>query len=357
MTESITISRLFDAITGNAEDFHRDANRKIFVQKYSALLGQLKKLDSKVEQMHLFSSNESLDDISTENLKFLSIHYHMARFIQQFGGFGNDGTPDKKARLASLLEVNNLFMSYLHRTQDYNIIDKKQSDLLDSLKDSYHPELSEIEVKDPVMRRQSKIENYKKEKAFREALEVLQDRETLENMDDEVVRKILVDQLRYYALKSFQDLEDNLMEVELLKNMTKFEEEPTKTDEQDVRVKGKFDKGYTDKLESIERPVLSKDGRVLRPFTIVPSKNREETRREVQGTGQKLPTMTVEEFVDHELKNGGMVAPSNTNEHEDNADREDDYRYQDQETYRKREFDEFKDSHRKGSGNVKGNMG
>ncbi|QPG73105.1 hypothetical protein FOA43_000410 [Brettanomyces nanus] len=356
----LTLSEEFDAVVERLNNFHRDGNRAAFVKQYNDRLDQLKDLDNKVDQLHLFSSNEPLDDISTDNLKFLAIPYHLAHFMEQYGGVRSDGAPDKRSRLVNLLHADSIYMGFLHRAQDYGILTKAQSELLDSLKENNQLELSQIEIRDPVLRRQRKIENYKKEKAFREALEVLKDKESMKEMDDEVVRNILQEQLQYYALKSFEALEGNVMELELLKNATRFEEQevPTENDSDRERKKqdqkGKFDKGFTDKVESIDNPVFSDKGRVLRPFTIVPAQTREQIRTGIQGTGQKLPTMTVEEFVDHELKNGGMV--SNTNEHEDNDDKDND-QYQDKETYKQRELDEFKDYHAKGSGNTKGNMG
>lgn len=358
--EYLGLSKQFAITVSRADNFHKDPNHVVFIKQYKSILSQLKDLSSKVTQLQLFSSNESVDDVSTENIKFLSVPYYLASFVGQYGGFGSGKSPDKHSRLATLLEADRQYLKFLHSLQDYSLLNKKQSHILDSFQNSSNPNLKELETGNPVTRRQEKIEAYKQEKAFKQALKIMQDDEAMESLDDEVVRKIYIDQLKYFALKSFKDIEGNLMEVTLLQNYIKYEGNTPKITEvasDDKARKDKFNKGYTDKVESINKPAIDSNGHVLRPFTIVPeSMKRDQLQKSVQGTGQVLPTMTVEEFVDHELANGGMVAKSNTDNKKAEI-KDNDYEAQDRETYKQREFDDFKDFHAKGSGNMKGNIG
>lgn len=345
----MSLSKEFDSAVTQAENFHRSSNTAQFVQDYNKVASQLKAVDDKVDQLSLFSNNETLDDVSTENIKYIATKYHIAKFMEQYGGFSQGSASDRRERVATLAAVRRLYMNYLHRCRDYDLLEAKQQNFLDDIKDSHNPSLAELQPGDAATRRQAKIDAHKQEKLFTEALKVLDDPDTLDQMDDEVVRQILTDQLRLFALKSFQSLEDDTLELELLKNMIRMAGEDRPQPPPLQQPKGLFDKGYTDRLEMKNTELISKKGKVLKPFTLV---SRDDAHAKVQGYGQKLPTMTVEELVDQELKNGGMVSESKHEEVD-----EDDIDAQDRELYHQREFDEFKDSHAKGSGNMKGNNG
>jgi len=365
-TGNKSLSKQFSVVVERADNFPPQDNSATGENSFNTIVEQLKDIRHKVKELGLFSSNESIDEVSTTDLRYIAIDYYLAKFIEQHGTFGNDGVPKKRVRVGMLIEVNQLYLQFLQKMEDCELLDKNQNKIMDSMKDSFHPQLSEIQVTDPVLRRAYKITNYKREKEFQNALKILNDKEALESMDDEVLRKILIDQLKLDALKSFESLESNLMELELLKNYVKHEMMETSNDDNDDDERTNlresndrsFDKGFTNRVENFNQPVMSQNGHILRPFTIVPShEKRDQLRRSVQGTGQVLPTMTMDEFVEHELKNGGMVAKSNNNEVDDPTAKEDDYDAQDKETYKQREFDDFKDYHTKGSGNMKGNMG
>lgn len=92
--------------------------------------------------------------------------------------------------------------------------------------------------------------------------------------------------------------------------------------------------------------IFGENGRVLQPFVLTNSKDQ--VARQVFGTGQTLPTMTVDEFVEQELKNGGIAAPSKPKEVFD----EDDIARADEQTMKARQWDDFKEANPLGSGNT-----
>lgn len=59
------------------------------------------------------------------------------------------------------------------------------------------------------------------------------------------------------------------------------------------------------------RDLISGGGRVLRPFTILPStsqlSDRERLKGEVFRNGHRLPTMTIDEYLDEENKRGNII--------------------------------------------------
>ncbi|KAG7708320.1 hypothetical protein KL932_001007 [Ogataea haglerorum] len=302
------------------------------------VLDALNSIKKSIQQMALFSVNEDIDEVSTGDLRYLALDFYIAQVL------GNTVAN----RASSLKTCNGLYLQFLYTLENYGILDKEQRAKLDAIKASYDPQIDELRSKDPVTRRQSKINEFKMEKEFKEKLKILESSD-FHNLDDEVVRQIYLDQLKFFALKSFQSIESNLMEIELLHNMPARPIQPAQEPDERERQK-KFDETYTDKVESLTNPILSKDGKVLRPFTIVPS--RDQLQKKVFGTGQVLPTMTVEELVEQELANGGMVKES-LPEKEFDEDNEEDV---DRLTYKNREWDEFTDNNPRGSGNTQ-NLG
>lgn len=59
--------------------------------------------------------------------------------------------------------------------------------------------------------------------------------------------------------------------------------------------------------------------------------------------------MSVEEFLEHELKTGRVLQGGEEEVPEPDEDNEE---WQDNETYKKREWDDFTETHAKGSGNT-----
>lgn len=119
-------------------------------------------------------------------------------------------------------------------------------------------------------------------------------------------------------------------------------------------------------------PVLSPDGKVLRPFTILPSTSstdalstRLRLQSEIFRPSHRLPTMTIDEFLEQEQERGNVLqggGPKTSDEVEqarkDEAaeEGEDDtaagYAREEAGLRKKREWDDYTDQHRKGEGNM-----
>ncbi|KAH3668212.1 hypothetical protein OGAPHI_001966 [Ogataea philodendri] len=310
-----------------------------YKEELHEVLNSLNTVKKSIQENSLFSVNEEIDEVSTSNIRLLGIDYYIATTI------GNTVVN----REEMLKTANGLFLQFLYTLENYGVLEKSQTAKLDGFTSSYSPKIEELRSNDAVRRRQDKIDDFKREREFREKLKVL-DSLDFNNLDEEIVRKVYIDELKFFALKSFQNLESNLMELEVLANMPIRPVEPEIVSDEREKPK-KFDETYTPKLESLTNPVLSKNGKVLRPFTIVPS-TRDKLQKKVFGTGQVLPTMTVEELVDMELANGGMVKDSLPEKEFDEDDNEDNDRL----TYKNREWDEFTDNNPRGSGNTQ-NLG
>ncbi|PRT56604.1 Type 2A phosphatase-associated protein 42 [Wickerhamiella sorbophila] len=107
---------------------------------------------------------------------------------------------------------------------------------------------------------------------------------------------------------------------------------------------------YSTKVDAtIERPdphaILGPQGQVLKPFVL--TDGRQQIARKVMGTGQVLPTMSIEEAVEYELKN--RVKPADPAGPEIDEESE---LYSDMQTMKARQWDEFTEANPKGAGNT-----
>jgi immunoglobulin-binding protein 1 len=393
----------------------QSVDSKIPFSKFQSIHRQFIQLGELIESSDIYSSNEEFSEVDTAVLKYILVPYDHAKFIdgnavssQMSGNLQNDAMKRNKLRLLVLKIVESMLWKFVNVVvYDMKLFDfvnqnsvadvsvlgmlKKWLDVYKELRSrevanegaNGFVKLNELEQASfkstgPMGRRDMKIGKWKLEKELKEKVKIIEksdnnnskedDTFDLSGLDDTIIRKVKIDQILLAIVDSVGILENSCMEREMLSNVVNNEDindldvegirlTEIKDNESDTRTKGKFDQGYTDKLETIhvtKDQLVSKEGKVLRPFTIVPSnQKRKELQGKVFGTGQELPTITVEELVDQELANGGMVKPQ---EPEPEID-EDDYKWQDKETARLRDWDDFTDTHKKGSGNKMGNLG
>ena len=97
-------------------------------------------------------------------------------------------------------------------------------------------------------------------------------------------------------------------------------------------------------------PILSKDGKPLKPFTLLGSRQR--LRDGVFRPDHSLPTMTIDEYLEEEKRRGGMVEGGGEQSGIAAEPEEDNYDKADVQTIKAREWDEFTEANPKGSGNT-----
>ena len=189
----------------------------------------------------------------------------------------------------------------------------------------------------------------------------------LNKFDDEVIRLIYIDQLKLFTLKSFNMLESISMELQVLQNRPNSSSNPEqqqqleqdgKEDNRSRQYTKENDYGFTTKLENKPKlsyqvsDLINKQGKILQPFII--TSQRDKLKEKVFGTGQILPSMTVEEYLDYELANGKMMKDEVKDKPKDNEDEDE---LNEDEELEKRQWDDWKDENPKGAGNMKANIG
>jgi len=216
---------------------------------------------------------------------------------------------------------------------------------------------------DPAARRNSKIERYKQEKELKAKLDHLS-KSTSEssNVDDEDLRSLYTSQIQLSVMQSLQVLEGIALEIDILGKAPSEDEvrlqEKRRQQEADERARRrKGDESYSDRVDPSNiftkangRPLLSSDGKPLRPFTLLG--NREMLKGQVFGPGHRLPTMTIDEYLDEEKRRGNILSGGGEQSGRQLEPDEDNMALADQEMYKAREWDEFKEANPKGSGNT-----
>lgn len=366
-----SLNQLFKETVRSVEKLGHSNERqdsKTFQDKLVKLLGSLLRIRHQVYALSLFSDNETLDDLNTKDIKFLGADYYFGELLSKKVDY-IQGTQslDFDKKLKNLTKAREYLIDFLIALKNYRILNEFQLQKIDGFKEKYEPKLEELRYNDPALRREEKIANFKLEKQINENIQYIEKKfpkffaeeedQDENSIDEESLRELYLSKLRLLSLKTFTQLEMLNMETQVLKNRPRIAEisdaEPKiPIGDKENHLTGENDYGYTEKLESINKgkdQLLSKEGKVLQPFTIVSKKD--DIQKKVFGYGQTLPTMSVEEYIDEEIKRGGIKTETITGEEkEESSDDSDD---DDEKVYEKREWDEFKDEHHRGEGNMK----
>lgn len=105
-------------------------------------------------------------------------------------------------------------------------------------------------------------------------------------------------------------------------------------------------------------PLLSGGGKVMRPFVL--TSKRDQLAQGVFRPDHSLPTMSIDDYLTEEIRRGGIQAPQDDDSKNQGGkvksgrEEEED---EDRETMKKREWDDYVESHAKGSGNMGFNRG
>lgn len=115
-------------------------------------------------------------------------------------------------------------------------------------------------------------------------------------------------------MQSIQQLEGIALEVDILGRAPSEEQLlEQRRQQEDERTRRRAEDNYSDRVDPSEiftkangRPLLSSDGKPLRPFTLLD--NREKLKGQVFGPGHRLPTMTIDEYLEEEQKRGNILS-------------------------------------------------
>ncbi|KAF2396628.1 phosphatase 2A-associated protein [Trichodelitschia bisporula] len=299
-------------------------------------------------EVALFSPNETLEDVNSGDLQYMLINYHLAELSTKITG------GDRKAHI---LHARRYYEAFLKLLDSYDMLSKSDSKLYGQYTEA--PDMfSTASRTDAAARRETKIARFKEEKALKSKLEHLrQNPQALEN-DEDALRDLHLTSISLSIYQTFQSLESIAQELHILAMAPPSQPEGASPRGSDTRERESADKsGYSDRLDSrvgglagLQGPILSKDGRPLRPFTILD--NRTRFQQGVFRPDHSLPTMTIDEYLEEEKKRGGIIEGGGEQSGVRPEPDEDNMTKADEETLKAREWDEFTEANPKGSGNT-----
>ena len=178
--------------------------------------------------------------------------------------------------------------------------------------------------------------------------------------DDAALREIVLAEIQLCVHHTFHSIDVIGQELKILALMPTTPPPETEDRAADYRERnGQRRDDYSDRLDpSLSQllnkgkagPILSKDGKPLKPFTLLDS--RQTLRDGVFRPDHSLPTMTIDEYLAEEKRRGGIIEGGGEQSGRPAEPDEDNLDKADMETMKAREWDEFTESNPKGSGNT-----
>ncbi|CAF4547948.1 unnamed protein product [Rotaria sp. Silwood1] len=310
--DELTIAELFDF----AFDLQQKLETNKIEQKletFNLAINRLKLAEEKLDELHLFSDNEEIHEVSTNELRYF-ILYALIGWLYEYR------SSNREQRLDDIHLAISYFIKYLQLCKNYGLVQnipKEQDD--DNEKFRLH--VSED--------RQIKIQKLKEKKLLEQSVAKLREiMHDINRVDDEIKRQLYIEQIKWWIKQTEEDIIELKDEIKLIQ----FSKDPFPQNNNTTTATA------TNKL-----PI---DG----PFTLVTAKDRL-YKEAVGGAGYpSLPTMTIQEFYDDLTKRQSqqpVPPPKPARLSEEHLDEIDD------ETHRQnvRLMDEYKDDNPRGSGN------
>ena len=298
------------------------------------------------DRISLFSPNESLEDIGTADLQYLLLNYRLAELVLRINGGERKGY---------LQRAQKSYERFLRQLDSYDILSKPDAALLEQYQEA-PTTFSTAATADPAARRETKIRRFKEEKALKQKLEYMKSNPSVLQNDDAAYRELQLTEINFCTHQTFQSLESIAQELHIL-SMAPPSPSPDRNPQQpqDIRERNKDTSAYSERLDGpmsagLRGPLLSKDGKPLRPFTL--TSKRQEFANGVFRPDHSLPTMSIDEYLEEERRRGGMIEGGGPQSGVKPEVDEDDYEAGERETMKAREWDEFVEANPKGSGNT-----
>lgn len=116
-----------------------------------------------VDDISLFSPNETLEDVSSGDLQYFLINYQLAELVQKLTGI--------EQRRGNLARARSLYERFLNLLDTYDMLSKGDTKLLEQYHDS-PDQFSVASTSDATARRETKINRFREEKNLKQQLEV-----------------------------------------------------------------------------------------------------------------------------------------------------------------------------------------
>ncbi|KAF8350541.1 TAP42-like protein [Amanita rubescens] len=298
-------------------------------------LKDLKMIQSRLAALSVFSPNESLEDIGTKDLAYLFVPYVQSEVLDRIK------TTGITERLQVLEQAQRLLRDFSSSVENYDIVPEMERTL--------HQRKASA-IRDPKQKREIKIMQYKKEKELRAKLEAIRDRrgwrsvtsdsgsdfdlismllpsgansrpsededeDELDSEAEDALREAILVLLRLLYTQGQTRMDNIEQEFDLLRNAPA-DRAPAEDVPQEQRRTADDNMWRVEPLQPIDRggdgkgPLIDSSGKPLRPFTILPSEAADRARLQSQvfGPSHRLPTMTIDDYLEIERQRGNILS-------------------------------------------------
>ncbi|KAG5645573.1 hypothetical protein DXG03_005711 [Asterophora parasitica] len=318
-------------------------------------LNDLTSLNSRITGLSLFSPNETLEDISTTDLIYLLVPYVLSEVR------GRIRTTERDERISVLKQTQQDLLRFVSYLENFEIVPEEEREL---------HERKPSAIADYAKRRELKIKQYQKEKDLRARIEAVRKRrgqislfddtptdfelilsllpskstyksKSIDDDDepdsdtDDILREATLLLIRLCYAQSHSQLESQDQELQLLLSAPPSPPRRPRQETDDRRDKSRQSDADMWKLDAPRSslgldgkgPLLDSSGKVtflvvfavvyelltrmqpLRPFTILPSDAADRARIQAQvfGPGHRLPTMSIDEYLEIERERGNII--------------------------------------------------
>ena len=334
----------------------------------------LTELQKNIAALALFSSNESLEDISTKSLPLLALEFHLA--------MAHLAAPSAKSteRMVHVTQSVDLFSSFLQRLEQLELLSKEDTkdyhELLDVVSEDNtdntraartvgqqrEAKIARFRAKQQA---QSEVERLRSLKQRRGRLETLAEEEMDGYDQDSLERQLVLSTLSVHAAEALDEWYQVQRELPMIEMAVKMERERTETD----RHRGVTEANESDKRQPISGKPLQLTHITQDASTGQLQVRKEEIRSQVFRPGWNQPTMTLEELGEMEMKQAieREARQKQSEAEQKNAPRrydqlvrdglEDNAELVDASAQLDRDWDDFKDANPRGMGNKMGDRG
>ncbi|BFZ53505.1 Type 2A phosphatase-associated protein 42 [Savitreella phatthalungensis] len=291
-----------------------EARRAKFEETYdqTVLKDTIAKYDeaqSLASKLSLFSSNETLDDLSTADLPYVLLKYHLGCLLFQVA--------DPAQRSETLAKAEKSFSAFLGLVDDYSLAHIEDASTVRKYlkRTASADDQAKLDASD---QRQARIERFRREKALEESIAALQKKSKVggNNDDEENLRTLHLQSIRLAVSKALQEVEAISREQEILR-MRPVDFQPRNSHGPSRAEREAQAEQATWRVDASrgKESLIDQSGRPLQPFVIAPSgsgSTRDRMRREVFRPDHSLPTMTIDEYLELERQRGGIISQADS---------------------------------------------
>jgi hypothetical protein len=265
-------------------------------------------------------------------------------------------TGDVATRKENLLKAQGFYERFLKLLDSYDMLGKSDAKLFETYLED-RTGFSTASTRDAAARRETKIARFREEKELKQKLEYLRQNPKLAENDEQVVRELNLTNLNFMVHQTFQALESISQELHIISLAPPAPPAGQADPAPDARQDGRSTRdNYSDRLDGqlpglrYSGPILSSDGRPLRPFTL--TSDRQTLKQGVFRPDHSLPTMSIDEYLEEEKRRGGIIEGGGEASGVRPEPDEDNLALADEETMKARAWDEFVEENPKGAGNT-----